>query len=351
MLPLNVLIPMPGVLVTCVLGTAVACLAWTRGSAQTMPGLDRSRDNIHYPAGYAAATEATAGRIEKVGAGGATLVFVGGWGFSADVFRDFAGSVARDYTTYLVTLPGFGGTAGWPMPADSVSHSTTPWLNRSAAWVIRSLEELSVRQATVIGHFVVGGHVALAVAQRDPARVPRVLLVGSELSRFWPSRADTTGRTPSTAAQRAASVDRFLVPQFFRYVTDSTWHANNYIAHVYSVDSARGERLWREQASVPLPIMIRYLSDFYATEFAPKLDSVKAPILVLLPGFTPAILAHPRTPYLSTFFTDSWEPARSHDNIEIRSVPDAAVNIWSDQPDVFRAILKEFTARGHQHAR
>ena len=332
------------ILVRCAFGAALVCAA-TNGVAQTPPGLDRSRNNIQYPSGYVTATDASAGRIEKVGAGARTLIFVGGWGFSADAFRHFAQRIAPDYTTYLVTLPGFGGTAGWPMPSDSVSHATTPWMSRSAAWIVRALQERNVRQATISGHFIVGSHVALQVAQREPERVQRVVLVGSELSRYWPSRADTTGRTPSTPAQRAASVDRFFVPQFFRYVTDSTWHANNYVAHVFSVDSARGDQLWREQASVPLPIMIRYLSDFYATEFLPKLDSVAVPILVLLPEFTPSILAHPRTPYLKTFFRDSWEPARSHRNIEIRGVPNAAVNIWSDQPDVFRAALDEFVAR------
>jgi pimeloyl-ACP methyl ester carboxylesterase len=91
--------------------------------------------------------------------------------------------------------------------------------------------------------------------------------------------------------------------------------------------------------------MIRYLSDFYATEFAPKLDSVRVPVLVLIPEFTPAVLADRRTPYLKTFFKDSWEPARSRPNVQTRAVPNAAVNVWLDQPDAFRSILKEFAAR------
>ncbi|MGH7713736.1 MAG: alpha/beta fold hydrolase [Gemmatimonadaceae bacterium] len=312
--------------------------------AQTPQGLDRSRNNIRYPNGYVAASDGDAGRIERIGSGSTPLVFIAGWGFSADVFRDFARSVGAHYTSYLVTLPGFGGTPGWPMPADSISHATTPWMSRSAAAIARTMNERGVRNAVVIGHFIVGSHVALELAQRHPERVGGLMLVGGELSRYWPSRADTTGRTPSTPAQRAASVDRFLVPQFFRFVTDSTWHANNYIAHTFSVDSVRAAPLWREQASVPLPIMIRYLSDFYATEFAPKLDSIRVPILVLQPGFNEKILADSRTPYLKTFFQDSWAPARGRGNVAIRVVPNAAVNIWLDQPDLFRAELTRFAA-------
>ncbi len=308
-------------------------------------GLDRSRNNTAYGPGYVAATDASAGRFEAIGTGPTQLVFIAGWGFSGDVFREFAIKNAADYTALLVTLPGFGGTAGWPMPADSVSHATTPWMSRSAAAVSRTMTQRGVRDAIIIGHFIVGSHVALALAQRHPEQVRGIVLAGAELSRAWPSRADTTGRTPATAAQRAASVDRFLVPQFFRFVTDSTWHANNYLPHTFSVDSWHATRLWREQSLVPLPVMMRYLSDFYATEFAPKLDSVRAPLLIVQPGFTAHILSDPRTSYLRTFFQDSWKPAQGRTGIEIQVVPNAAVNMWLDQPDVFAAALKKFASR------
>jgi pimeloyl-ACP methyl ester carboxylesterase len=313
-------------------------------AGQEPPGLDRSRDNLVHAPGYPTATT-PAIRTERIGAGATPLVFIAGWGFAADAFRDFARGIAGEYTSYLVTLPGFGGTPGWPMPADSISHSTTPWIRLSAAAVARMMADRAVTHAIVVGHFIIGSHVALELAQRHPERVGGVVLAGAELSRYWPSRADTTGRTPATPAQRAASVDRWMVPQFFRYVTDSTWHASNYLPHTFSVDSTRAARLWAEQAAVPLPIMIRYLSDFYATEFAPRLDSIRSPMLILEPGFNAKILADARTPYLTAFFHDSWEPARGRRNVAFRAIADAAVHLWLDQPERFRSELEAFTAR------
>ncbi len=315
------------------------------GAVQAQQGLDRSRNNNVYPPGYVTATDANAGRFESVGSGPTQLVFIGGWGFSGDIFREFASKNAADYTTLLVTLPGFGGTAGWPMPADSVSHATTPWMSRSADAISRMMTQRGVRPAIIVAHFIVGSHIALELAQRHPDQVRGIVLAGAELSRYWPSRADTTGRTPATATQRAASVDRFMVPQFFRFVTDSTWHANNYLPHTFSVDSWHATRLWREQSLVPLPIMMRYLSDFYATEFVPKLDSIRAPLLILQPGFNERILSDPRTTYLNPMFRDSWMPVQGRTGIEIQVVPNAAVSIWLDQPDVFTVALKKFAGR------
>lgn len=331
-------------LVRCIAACTVAAIP-AATVAQTPAGIDRSRNNVEYPPGYVTATDANAGRFEKVGNGSTQLVFIGGWGFSADIFRDFAQSHAAEYTTLLFTLPGFGGTPGWPMPPDSVSHSTTPWMSRSAAALSRAMTKRGVKDATVIGHFIVGSHVALELARKHPEQVSGLVLVGAELSRFWPSRADTTGRTRSTPAQRAAAVDRYLVPQFFRFITDSVWHANNYLPHTFSVDAWNATRLWREQALVPLPVMMRYLSDFYATEFEQKLDSVRAPMLLLQPGFNEAILAYSRTRYLVPMFQDSWKAAQGRSNAEIRVVPNAAVNIWLDQPAEFSAALQSFVAR------
>ncbi len=333
------------VLVMLPLSCCVLAILAPHGPVQAQQGLDRSRNNNVYAPGYITATDVNAGRFESIGAGATQLVFIAGWGFSGDIFREFASKNSAAYTTLLVTLPGFGGTRGWPMPADSVSHATTPWMSRSADAISRMMTQRGVRDAIIIGHFIVGSHITLLLAQRHPEQVRGIVLAAAELSRYWPSRADTTGRTPATAAQRAASVDRFMVPQFFRFVTDSTWHANNYLPHTFSVDSWHATRLWREQSLVPLPIMMRYLSDFYATEFAPKLDSIRAPLLILQPGFTEHILRDPRTQYLNMMFRDSWKAAEGHTNVEVQVVPNAAVNVWLDQPDVFSASLKKFAGR------
>ena len=89
--------------------------------------------------------------------------------------------------------------------------------------------------------------------------------------------------------------------------------------------------------------MIRYLSDFYATEFAPKLDSIRAPMLVMQPTFNAKSVA--ATPYLKTFFEDSWSPARGRSNVELRTIPNAVVNVWTDAPEIFRTELRRFKTR------
>jgi pimeloyl-ACP methyl ester carboxylesterase len=329
------------------MATASALLAAPRleARAQQLPGLDPNRNNLVYPAHYRTARTDAVGRVESIGSGPTTLVFIAGWGFSADSFRGFARQHSQLYRSLLVTLPGFGGTAGWPMPADSSSHARTPWFRHGAGAIAKLLADRGITDAVVIGHFVVGTHIALELAQYHAERVRGLVLASGELSRYWPARSDTTGRTPSTPEQRAASVDGWLVPRFFRYVTDSTWHANNYVGPVFSLDSAQGARLWAEQAAVPLPIMIRYLAQFYATDFDNRLAGIRAPVLVLKPGFNDATFALPGLPYLRSFFHDSWKPALGRAQVTMQTIPDAGVFLWLDQPRAFAAALAEFAAQ------
>ena len=100
--------------------------------------------------------------------------------------------------------------------------------------------------------------------------------------------------------------------------------------------------MWRERIrSAPIRSL---LADFSRLS-SPPARQLPVQILVLQPGFTAAILGDARTPYLKPFFHDSWEPARGRSNVTIRAIPNAAVNIWLDQPELFRTELSQFAKK------
>ncbi len=100
------------------------------------------------------------------------VVLLHGLGCSAEAFRPTLEALAArqvDFPVYVPDMPGFGCSPG---PKKSL---TIPEL---ADWLARVLDALGISQANFAGNSL-GGQVLLALARRHPARVGRLVLVGS----------------------------------------------------------------------------------------------------------------------------------------------------------------------------
>lgn len=128
---------------------------------------------------------------------GPALVVLHGWGMNAAVWRDLAAALAPDFCVHAVEMPEFGCAGG-------ASVDVTP------AAVVDALAAALPESATVCG-WSLGGQLALAWAQRYPAQVKRLVLLGTT-PRFvcgdgWAHGMDV-GTFESFAADVAASVPR-----------------------------------------------------------------------------------------------------------------------------------------------
>jgi pimeloyl-ACP methyl ester carboxylesterase len=103
-------------------------------------------------------------------------VLIHGFGAAIDWWDEIAPQLATDHRVISIDLIGHGGTAA---PASGYS------IPRQAALVAAVLDQLGVDRVTVIGHSM-GGEVATALAERNPARIERMILIDS------PPTADTT---------------------------------------------------------------------------------------------------------------------------------------------------------------
>jgi pimeloyl-ACP methyl ester carboxylesterase len=170
--------------------------------------------------------------------------------------------------------------------------------------------------------------------------VAGLVLVGAE-----PARSLTPLRDLSPT-ERAAAVDGPFTRDWFRTVTRATWDANMWRPEVYSRDTAAAAARWREVADVPLPTMIRYLSEFLAGDDRETLASVHTPMLVIRPGFTPRFRADTANRNAVRLMRDSWEPALlARPNVEDHVVGDAHFFVMFDRPDEFHGLLDGFVAR------
>lgn len=120
------------------------------------------------------------GREARYGVAGAgpPLVFLHGWGMNHKAYkRGLSRLVRRGVRVYAPALPGFGGTAGLPGDAFSMSGY--------AAWVADFLEAVEEPgPVTLVGHSF-GGGVAIRTAHDAPVRVSRLVVVNSIGGSAW----------------------------------------------------------------------------------------------------------------------------------------------------------------------
>jgi pimeloyl-ACP methyl ester carboxylesterase len=152
-------------------------------AANTLVVDSRTRPAMARSGGRIVDTPVVAANVAEVGAGPA-IVMIHGFGAAIDWWDEIAPALATDHRVVRIDLIGHGGTAA---PA---SGYTIP---RQAELVAAVLDRLGVDRVTVIGHSM-GGEVATALAERNPARIAAMILIDS------PPTAGTTFTIMTDAA-------------------------------------------------------------------------------------------------------------------------------------------------------
>jgi pimeloyl-ACP methyl ester carboxylesterase len=303
---------------------------------------DSTLDNLQHAAGYVTAPLGALGAVLRHGSGPIDVLIIPGWGFGAGEFERFMRDNASKYRMVAVTLPGFAGTAAPPMPPAGTSYGEATWTRAASDAIARLVRSEGLRKPILLGHFIVGTQIAIRLALEHPELVGGIGIVGGEPMRFVPSRRDSTGKTPMPRDERVSGVDTFMAPRWFKTVTKRTWLANNYAQPQYARDSARAAELWRASADVPLPVMIRYLCEYYAMDLRDDFPRLAVETRVLVPDFSPEILADPKQSYVKQLFWDSWENVRGgNPRIQIRRVAHSRIFVTDDRPDAVRDAIDE----------
>jgi pimeloyl-ACP methyl ester carboxylesterase len=326
-------------------GLTTALLALGATTLHAQSGVfeqDSTLDNLRHAPGYVTAPLGTLGQVVRRGSGPTDVVVIAGWGFGAEDFERFMQDNVSRYRMVAVTLPGFAGTAAPPMPPAGTSYGEATWTRAAEDAIARVIESNELRKPVVVGHFIVGTQVALRLALDRPDLVGGVVVVGGEPMRFLQSRRDSSGKTPMPREERVSGMDSFMGPRWFKTVTKKTWNANNYAQPQYARDSSRAAELWKKSSDVPLPVMIRYLCEYYAMDLRDEFPRLAVETRVLVPSFSPEILTDPKQSWVKQLFIDSWQNVRgTNPRIGIRVVPDSRIFVTDDRPDVVRDAIDE----------
>lgn len=304
---------------------------------------DPALNNLRHPPGTETVPNNTLGRVSRFGEGKQTMLLIAGMGFGNDVWTEFMERHRTEYTMFAITLPGFGGTKPLAMPAEEGKFADTPWLQSSLQAIEEMVNKGDMRRVVVVAHWAVATQIALQMALEQPDRIEAVVIIGGPLKMYYESNPETM---TWTIEQRQKFVNT-IAERWFKTVTRQTWDDNNYMSYDYAVNPRRGLFLWREAQSPSLPVWIRYLLEFYATDPSTRLKSLKVPVLVVQPGFDdPEYYVEPGKNYMRNTCIDSWKGAADlSKQLEFVTIPKSRLFIQFDQPEALDRAISAFLGK------
>jgi pimeloyl-ACP methyl ester carboxylesterase len=168
-----------------------------------------------------------------------------------------------------------------------------------------------------------------------------ILLAGSpryepvEETPYWPKGLPLD--------KRVVMVDSGLAPRWFKTVTRATWVSNNFLATDYSADEAHGKPFADLANAPPLPVLIRYLCEFHASDVAPSLAHSKLPMLLIQPLFTEALRSDAKRSYLASYFKQPWQGVfDDRAGVAASFLDDAGILVMDDKPGEVDQRIAQF---------
>jgi pimeloyl-ACP methyl ester carboxylesterase len=184
----------------------------------------------------------------------------------------------------------------------------------------------------------------MRVALAHPGQVRAVVLLAGT-PRFEPVTASRYWPRNLTLEQKVQAVDRFSAPRWFKTVTRQTWVNGNFVASDYSVDLVLGRRFADLANQPPLPVLVRYLCEFHASDLWPDLRRPRPALLVVQPGFTESVRADTTRNYLQGYFQEPWRDRLGGPATETMLVGNAGILIMEDQAATVDRKIADFLKR------
>jgi len=308
--------------------------------ARGLREIDVSRNNLRFNADYKTLPPAERPRVIRAGRGRDPLILIPGVYSGGHAFDGFISRNQSRYACYLLTPPGLNGTPARPLPPETTSYGEYTWTRSLERDILDLIRKENLHRPIIVAHGSPGSTAAEDLAVQSPDILGGVIEIASVAVQFAPSIREP-GR-PATLDERIGAVDAAWAQKWFKYVTPETWESNNYPSSMLANDPDRAERARVELEAAPLPVKIRYLTEFMASDHSVQLTSVTVPLLVLRPGFNETLLANPANGWFTSFFLDSWNPFSGNGRIHVITIPNARALVLDDQPKAADAAVAAF---------
>jgi pimeloyl-ACP methyl ester carboxylesterase len=302
--------------------------------------IDTTRNNLTLGQDKKTLAPGAPPQIVRRGRGPHTLILIPGVYSGASAFDDFIARNDSKYTCYVVTPPGLNGTPARSMPPQSTSYGELTWTRELLRDILALIERERLIEPIVVAHGFPGSLAAEELALSHGRRIGGIVEIASMPAQFFPSWRNS-GRD-ATPDERAAVVDQSWAQHWFKYVTPETWESNNYPAAMLANDPARAERARQQLEAAPLPVKIRYLTEYMASDHRPDFARLSGPVLVLTPGFNDVLLKDPAYGWLKSSLQDSWDTFPKAPGVQLAVIPDARALMLDDQPTLTDGVIARF---------
>jgi pimeloyl-ACP methyl ester carboxylesterase len=298
-------------------------------------------DNLVLPAGYNCSATGAIPHYTKVGKGAQSLILIPGLGFDETIFDDFIKANRKHFTIYAITIPGYGKTEAPALPPVGTSFGEQTW-NKSVIEGIRKLiTQEQIKKPIVAGHFVQGTQLALRIAIDFPELLGGVIILGGPAKFILINRGKPV---EYPLANSISYIDKVTAPTWFKTITKTDYDAGNYLPEVYSLNPTIANLLWTQSASVPLPVAVHALCEFFASDITIETDKINIPVLILQPTFTDEILQKTVNNYLVPQFITAWDKVKNGNPLfQVIDIPDASTFVWKDNAKAVNKQINNFS--------
>ena len=295
--------------------------------------IDFSRNNLELPADYKTLADDGAPVVVRQGKGSQPLILIPGMYSGPRSFDNFIARNEQRYSFYVLTPAGLNGTPARAMPDAGSSFTELTWTRQLERDILDLIKREKLIKPVIIAGQMPASVAAIELAEEHPEKIGGVVLIGANPVQFVFSPKDPTRKTPATPEERVRMVDEALGANWFKFVTPETWLSNDFPPESLSAVPARGQQASEELEAAPLPVKIRYLCEFSASDVTRKFDKLSVPVLALIPGFDDKYLADPANSGMKTAYIDRWENLNPKPSkLQLAKVPNARILVLDDQP-------------------
>jgi pimeloyl-ACP methyl ester carboxylesterase len=259
--------------------------------------------------------------VERHGSHGRPLILVPGLASGAWAWQGVVRELSRDYTIYVVTLPGFDGR---PFGAGDGVEIARAGLRALIA--SRKLDH-----PVLIGHSM-GATLAFAVAEDVPQAIGGIVAIDG-----LPVFPGTEQMPPADRAAMAAGMKARMAaadPAAFAKQQQS------YMRGAGVLDMAQADQLAQLSGRSDPAAVGTYVSEVLALDLRPQLAAITAPILLLTPYYGQDAMDARWTPDAKAAYYQSLLAGAPR--VQVVPVPESRHFIMFDQPQILNKLLRDY---------